>query len=45
MSILTVRRPRLGPEVRRLRKPRDRRAQIKRLIVLMRRDRHGRKAP
>ena len=35
MSILTVRRPRAGPKVRLLRTPRDRRAQIKRLIVMM----------
>jgi uncharacterized protein YjiS (DUF1127 family) len=35
MSILTLRRPRAGPQARLFRTPRDRRAQIKRLIVLM----------
>ena len=35
MSVVTVRRQRLGPKVQ-LRTPRDRRAQIKCLIVLMR---------
>ena len=36
MSVLTVRRRRVGAKVQLIRMPRDRRAQIKRLIVLMR---------
>src|SRR6516162_9101100 len=36
MSILSVSTPRVGPKVRRLGTPRDRYAQIKRLIVLLR---------
>ena len=36
MSILSVSTPRVGPKVRLLRTPRDRYAQIKRLIVLLR---------
>ena len=36
MSILSVSTPRVGPKVRRLRTPRDRYAQITRLIVLLR---------
>ena len=36
MSILSVSKPRVGPNVRLLRTPRDRYAQIKRLIVLLR---------
>jgi uncharacterized protein YjiS (DUF1127 family) len=35
MSVLTLRTPRAGPKARLFRTPRDRRAQFKRLIVLM----------
>jgi hypothetical protein len=36
MSVPTVRRPHLGPKIRLLRTPPDRRVQIKRLVVWMR---------